>query len=73
METVQHEESSLREDLSGEGAMTIPAAAAWSGLGRSTLYALAQDGRLTFTKVGRRRLVMTASLRRLLNEGVEGE
>jgi excisionase family DNA binding protein len=36
------------------------------GLGRTTVYAMIADGRLEAFKLGRRRLVKTASIRRLI-------
>ncbi len=47
-------------------AMTIADAVKWSGLGRTTLYELASEGRLEMVKVGTRSLVLTASLERLI-------
>ena len=73
MEDAQHETHSRDEDLTSEGAFTIDGACAFSSLGRSTIYQLARDGRLATTRVGRRRLVLRASLRRLLAEGVEAD
>ncbi|MFY9349092.1 MAG: helix-turn-helix domain-containing protein [Sphingobium sp.] len=40
-----------------------------SGLGKTTLYEAMADGRLETRKVGRKRLILTRSLRRL----IEGE
>jgi len=40
------------------------------GLGRTTMYALITDGRLETVKLGRRHLIKTASIRRLI-EGTE--
>jgi excisionase family DNA binding protein len=37
------------------------------GLGRTTVYAMIADGRLEAFKLGRRRLVKAASIRRLIN------
>lgn len=45
---------------------TIEGARAASGLGRTKLYELIGEGRLETVKVGRRTLIKTASLRRLL-------
>lgn len=45
---------------------TIEGARAASGLGRTKLYELIGEGRLEIVKVGRRTLIKTASLRRLL-------
>ncbi len=50
-------------------ALSIADAVKVSGLGKTTLYSAISDGRLETRKVGRKRLVLTSSLRRL----VEGE
>ncbi len=62
------EPASLVED----GAMTIPRAVDFSGIGRTTLYGLHAAGRLPFVKVGSRTLIPRAALKRVLAEGVEG-
>ena len=46
--------------------VTVPQAGKLSGLGRSTLWALIAKGVLLTTKVGRRRLILYASLKSLL-------
>lgn len=46
--------------------VTINGALAATGLGRSKLYQLIGEGQLETVKVGRRTLIKTASLRRLL-------
>lgn len=51
------------------GALRIPAAVAFSGLSRSTLYALEAQGRLRMIRVGRRVLVPRKELERLLAAG----
>ena len=45
---------------------TIPAACAWSGLGRTRVYELAREGEITIRKAGRRSLVDLDSLARFL-------
>jgi excisionase family DNA binding protein len=50
-------------------AATIPEACRISGLGRSTVYNLIATGRLKSTKIGKRRLVILASLKAVLNAG----
>lgn len=45
---------------------TIDGAKAASGLGKTKIFELIRDGKLETVKVGRRTLVKTASLRRLL-------
>lgn len=51
--------------------MTISIAAARDalGLGTTTIYGLISDGRLDTVKVGRRRLVTVASIKRLIGKG----
>jgi hypothetical protein len=44
----------------------IPAACAWSGLGRTRLYELARSGEVVIRKAGRRSLVDLASLAQFL-------
>ena len=50
--------------------MTISAAAKFSGLGRSTLYVLIHEGKLTPVRIGRRVLLPRAQLIDLLAEGI---
>ena len=45
---------------------TLDGAKAASGLGKTKIFELIRDGKLETVKVGRRTLVKTASLRRLL-------
>ncbi|HTN60031.1 MAG TPA: helix-turn-helix domain-containing protein [Devosia sp.] len=47
-------------------ATSIKDAAKALGLGRTSIYALIREGRLETIKLGRRRLVKTDSLRRLV-------
>ncbi len=54
------------EDTMDPITTTIEGARAASGLGRTKLYELIGEGRLEIVKVGRRTLIKTASLRRLL-------
>ena len=56
-------------DDSADGAMTIRAAVAFSGISRSRLYDLMRGGKLRFTHVGTRRLIYRRSLRELLAHG----
>lgn len=49
-------------------AMTLPEAVQFSGLGRTRLYSLAAEGRISFRKCGKRTLVLADDLRRLLAE-----
>lgn len=43
-------------------AMQVPAAIAYSGIGRTTLYTLMSAGEIEAVKVGRRRLVLRDSI-----------
>lgn len=47
-------------------AISINDAAKALGLGRTSIYAMIADGRLEAFKLGRRRLVKTESIRRLI-------
>ena len=49
-------------------AMKLPDASAYCGLKRSKLYELMAEGRLESVKIGKSRLIKTASLRRLIEE-----
>lgn len=49
-------------------AVTVNRAAELSGLGVSTVWALIKDGKLESTSVGRRRLVIFTSIKRLLGQ-----
>lgn len=48
-------------------ALSINEAAKVLGLGRTSIYAMLGDGRLESFKLGRRTLIKTASIRRLVN------
>ena len=48
--------------------MRIPDACHYMGIGRSTLYILIGAGQVEIVKIGRSTLVVTDSLRRLVNE-----
>lgn len=48
-------------------ALSINDAAKTLGLGRTSIYAMISDGRLTTFKVGRRTLVRMESIRRLID------
>jgi len=48
---------------------TIDEAVRISGISRSRIYQLIDDGKLTTTKIGSRRLVFVSSLRALLEQG----
>jgi predicted DNA-binding transcriptional regulator AlpA len=47
-------------------AVTLPEATALSGIGRSSLYKLFNDGKLTPRKAGKRTLILVAELERYL-------
>jgi excisionase family DNA binding protein len=58
------------ERMVDEGAVDIPDACKFTGLGRTFLYGLMDAGRLKYVKLGKRRLIPRAELRRLLAESV---
>ena len=49
-------------------AISVSDAAKALGLGRTSIYALIKDGRLETIKLGSRRLIMTESIRRLVED-----
>lgn len=49
-------------------AISVSDAATALGLGRTSIYALIKDGRLETIKLGSRRLIMAASIHRLVEE-----
>jgi excisionase family DNA binding protein len=49
--------------------VTIDDAVKISGISRSRLYQLIENGKVTSTKIGNRRLVFVSSLRALLEQG----
>lgn len=51
--------------------VTIADALSLSGLGRTKLYELINDGMLETVKIGRRRLIKMESLERLLTTGAD--
>ena len=53
-------------------AVTIEAACKIVGVGRTTMWALIKDGRVKSATIGRRRLVIFASLEALLNQDAGG-
>ena len=52
-------------------AATIPEACRLSGLGRSTIYELVKSGRLKSSTIGKRRLILLASLREVIETGAK--
>ena len=49
-----------------DGAMSVSAAVAWTGVGRSKLYEAMSRGHLRFLKDGKRRLIPRRALREYL-------
>lgn len=49
-------------------AVSVNQAARILGVGRTTLYSMIRDGRIDALKLGRRTLIKTASLRRIIDE-----
>ena len=58
------------EELVRDGAFGVAEAQRFSGLGRTKLYELMEQGRLPFSKVGTRRLIPKNALVRILAEGL---
>jgi excisionase family DNA binding protein len=61
---------SSTEQLVEDGAVHVTEASKFTGLGRTFLYSLMDAGRLKYVKLGKRRLIPRAELRRLLAESV---
>jgi excisionase family DNA binding protein len=61
---------SSTEQLVEDGAVGVAEASKFTGLGRTFLYSLMDAGRLKYVKLGKRRLIPRAELRRLLAESV---
>lgn len=61
-----------RKDVLEDGALTVAEAEAFSGLGRTTLYAAMARGELAHTRVGRRRLIPKRALVELLSRELVG-
>jgi len=55
-------------ELVDDGTMGVAEARKFSGLSRTYLYQLMESGKLKYAKVGKRRLIPRAELRRLLAE-----
>ena len=61
-------QSSALENIEMEPvSVTIPDASKALGLGKTKIYALVNEGRLDAVKIGRRTLIKTASIRRLID------
>jgi excisionase family DNA binding protein len=58
-------------ELYEDGTVTVAEAEQFSGLGRTTLYALMESGELPHTKIGTRRLIPRRALVNLLAKGCE--
>ena len=52
-------------------AYPIADACSQLGISRSALYALEKEGRITFTKIGRRSVVRVEELRRFLDDATD--
>jgi excisionase family DNA binding protein len=56
------------QKLLAEGAIGVPDAEAFTGLGRTYLYSLMERGELRYVKAGKRRLIPRIELTRMLAE-----
>jgi excisionase family DNA binding protein len=63
-------DDTLAEKLVGDGMLDVPAACAFTGLGRTFLYGMMDRGELRYAKIGKRRLIPKAELIRLLAGGL---
>ena len=61
-----------RQQLLTDGSVNVTEATRFTGLGRTFLYSLMEQGRLRYVKVGKRRLIPRSELVRLLAEGLKG-
>jgi excisionase family DNA binding protein len=68
MSTSQESDESGR--LLREGLRTVEEAREYTRLSRSTLYGLMEAGKLTYTKIGRRRLIPYRALLDLAESGM---
>lgn len=50
-------------------AVSVNEAARIIGVGRTSIYSMIRDGRIETLKIGRRTVVKTSSLRRIIDEG----
>jgi excisionase family DNA binding protein len=64
------EQTGEREQLVADGSVVVGEAVRFTSLGRTTLYGLMERGELRYIKVGRRRLIPRAELKRLLAGGL---
>ena len=61
-----HPRTTTKDDHYADGSVTVAEAARFTGLGRTTLYALMAAGELPYTKVGARRLIGRRALVEML-------
>ena len=59
------------EQIVDDGAVDVSEACRFTGIGRSFLYGLMDAGRLSYVKLGKRRLIPRAELKRLLAESLK--
>ena len=53
-----------------DGLRTVEEACEYTRLSRASIYAMMNDGRLTFTRIGRRRLIPARALTELAQKGL---
>jgi excisionase family DNA binding protein len=63
---------SVADRLASNGALSVDDVAAWTGVGRGTVYQEIRDGRLKIAKVGRRTIVRAADARAWLASMTSG-
>jgi excisionase family DNA binding protein len=59
-----------RQELVRDGAVTIPEAVKLTGVGRTSLYLMIASGKIASVKIGKRRLIPRAELRRVLADNL---
>jgi excisionase family DNA binding protein len=59
------------ERIVDDGAVDVTEACRFTGIGRSFLYGLMDAGQLNYVKLGKRRLIPRAELKRLLAESLK--
>jgi excisionase family DNA binding protein len=69
MSSTDFNPSSHRDPLS----VSVREACRLIGVGNTTLWALIKDGRVRTTRIGRRRLVIYASLQELMTSSADGQ
>lgn len=57
-------------ELTADGALVIEDAVRFSGIGRTTLYAMIAAGEIASVKIGKRRLIPRRELKRVLEENL---